>query len=56
MTMARQAVLTWLTAPARHRDAVAEGVRGSSALCPGEAVYDVLAVCARAGHLRRIQW
>jgi Fur family ferric uptake transcriptional regulator len=56
VTMARQAVLTWLTAhPHATADAVAEGVRGEVGVLSRQAVYDVLAVCTRAGLLRRIE-
>jgi Fe2+ or Zn2+ uptake regulation protein len=56
VTMARQAVLTWLTAhPHATAEAVAEGVRGEFGVLSRQAVYDVLAVCTRAGLLRRIE-
>ena len=54
VTMARQAVLTWLTAhPHSTANAVAEGVRGEFGALSRQAVYDVLAVCTHAGLLRR---
>ncbi len=56
VTMARQAVLTWLTAhPHSTANAVAEGVRGEFGALSRQAVYDVLAVCTHAGLLRRIE-
>src|SRR5215470_2234959 len=56
VTMARQVVLTWLTAhPHATADAVAEGVRGEFGALSRQAVYDVLAVCTQAGLLRRIE-
>ncbi len=56
VTMARQAVLTWLTAhPHATAEAVAEGVRGEFGTLSRQAVYDVLAVCTQAGLLRRTE-
>ena len=56
VTMARQAVLTWLTAhPHATANAVAEGVRGEFGALSRQAVYDVLAVSTHAGLLRRIE-
>jgi Fur family ferric uptake transcriptional regulator len=56
VTMARQAVLTWLTAhPHATADAIADGVRGEFGALSLQAIYGVLAVCTDAGLLRRIE-
>jgi Fe2+ or Zn2+ uptake regulation protein len=56
VTMPRLAMLTWL---ARHPhatvDAIAEGVREQFGTVSTQAVYDMLAACAAAGLLRRIE-
>lgn len=56
VTMPRLAMLTWL---ARHPhatvDAIAAGVREQFGTVSTQAVYDMLAACARAGLLRRIE-
>ena len=56
VTMARQAVLTWLTVhPHSTADAIAEGVREQYAALSLQAIYGVLAACTDAGLLRRIE-
>src|SRR6202011_1992887 len=56
VTMARQAVLTWLTVhPHSTADAIAEGVREQFGALSLQAIYGVLAACTDAGLLRRIE-
>lgn len=56
VTMARQAVLTWLAEhPHSTADAVADGVRVQSGALSLQAIYGVLAACTDAGLLRRIE-
>ena len=56
VTMARQAVLGWLTAhPHSTADAIAEGVRGQFGALSRQAIYGVLGVLTGAGVLRRIE-
>ncbi len=56
VTMARQAVLTWLAEhPHSTADTIAEGVREQYGALSLQAIYGVLAACADAGLLRRIE-
>ena len=56
VTMARQAVLTWLTVhPHSTADAIATGVREQYGALSLQAIYGVLAACTDAGLLRRIE-
>jgi Fe2+ or Zn2+ uptake regulation protein len=56
VTMARQAVLTWLTVhPHSTVDAIAEGVRDQFGALSSQAIYGVLAACTEAGLLWRIE-
>jgi Fur family ferric uptake transcriptional regulator len=56
VTMARQAVLTWLAVhPHSTADAIAEGVREQFGALSLQAIYGVLAACTDAGLLRRIE-
>src|SRR3984893_17830069 len=56
VTMARQAVLTWLTVhPHSTADAIAEGVREQFGALSLQAICGVLAACTDAGLLRRIE-
>jgi len=56
VTMPRLAVLTWLAGhPHSTVDAIAAGVRERFGAVSTQAVYDMLAACATAGLLRRIE-
>jgi Fur family ferric uptake transcriptional regulator len=56
VTMPRLAMLTWLAGhPHSTVDAIAAGVRGRFGAVSTQAVYDMLAACATAGLLRRIE-
>jgi Fur family transcriptional regulator, stress-responsive regulator len=56
VTMPRLAMLTWLAGhPHATVDAIAAGVRERFGTVSTQAVYDMLAACARAGLLRRIE-
>ena len=56
VTMPRLAMLTWLNGhPHATVDAVAAGVRERFGTVSTQAVYDMLAACAAAGLLRRIE-
>ena len=56
VTMPRLAMLTWLDGhPHATVDAIAAGVRERSGTVSTQAVYDMLAACAAAGLLRRIE-
>jgi Fur family ferric uptake transcriptional regulator len=56
VTMPRLAMLTWLAGhPHSTVDAIAAGVRERFGTVSTQAVYDMLAACAAAGLLRRIE-
>jgi Fe2+ or Zn2+ uptake regulation protein len=56
VTMPRLAMLTWLDAhPHATVDAITAGVRERFGTVSTQAVYDMLAACATAGLLRRIE-
>jgi Fe2+ or Zn2+ uptake regulation protein len=56
VTMPRLAMLTWLAEhPHATVDAIAAGVREQFGAVSTQAVYDMLAACAAAGLLRRIE-
>src|SRR5258705_9416073 len=56
VTMPRLAMLTWLAGhPHSTVDAIAAGVRERFGAVSTQAVYDMLAACAAAGLLRRIE-
>jgi Fe2+ or Zn2+ uptake regulation protein len=56
VTMPRLAMLTWLGGhPHATVDAIAAGVRERFGTVSTQAVYDMLAACAAAGLLRRIE-
>lgn len=56
VTMPRLAMLTWLAGhPHATVDAIAAGVRERFGTVSTQAVYDMLAACAAAGLLRRIE-
>ncbi len=56
VTMPRLAMLTWLAEhPHATVDAIAAGVRERFGTVSTQAVYDMLAACAAAGLLRRIE-
>jgi Fur family ferric uptake transcriptional regulator len=56
VTMPRLAMLTWLAEhPHTTVDAIAVGVRERFGAVSTQAVYDMLAACAAAGLLRRIE-
>ena len=56
VTMPRLAMLTWLAGhPHATVDAIAGGVREGFGTVSTQAVYDMLAACAGAGLLRRIE-
>jgi Fur family transcriptional regulator, stress-responsive regulator len=56
VTMPRLAMLTWLAEhPHTTVDAIAAGVRERFGAVSTQAVYDMLAACAAAGLLRRIE-
>jgi Fur family ferric uptake transcriptional regulator len=56
VTKPRRAVLAWLGEhPHATVDATAAGVRGQLGSVSTQAVYDVLAACAAAGLVRRIE-
>ena len=56
VTMPRLAMLTWLAGhPHATVDAIAAGVRERFGTVSTQAVYDMLAACATAGLLRRIE-
>jgi Fe2+ or Zn2+ uptake regulation protein len=56
VTMPRLAMLTWLDGhPHATVDAIAAGVRERFGTVSTQAVYDMLAACAAAGLLRRIE-
>jgi Fur family ferric uptake transcriptional regulator len=56
VTMPRLAMLTWLAGhPHATVDAIAAGVRERFGAVSTQAVYDMLAACAGAGLLRRIE-
>jgi len=56
VTMPRLAMLTWLAGhPHATVDAIAAGVREHVGAVSTQAVYDMLAACAAAGLLRRIE-
>ena len=56
VTMPRLAMLTWLAGhPHSTADAIAAGVRERFGTVSTQAVYDMLAACAAAGLLRRIE-
>jgi len=56
VTMPRLAMLTWLDGhPHATVDAIAAGVREQFGTVSTQAVYDMLAACAAAGLLRRIE-
>ena len=56
VTMPRLAMLTWLAGhPHATVDAIAAGVRERFGTVSTQAVYDMLAACASAGLLRRIE-
>jgi Fe2+ or Zn2+ uptake regulation protein len=56
VTMPRLAMLTWLDGhPHATVDAIVAGVRERSGTVSTQAVYDMLAACAAAGLLRRIE-
>jgi Fe2+ or Zn2+ uptake regulation protein len=56
VTMPRLAMLTWLDGhPHATVDAIAGGVRERFGTVSTQAVYDMLAACAAAGLLRRIE-
>jgi Fe2+ or Zn2+ uptake regulation protein len=56
VTMPRLAMLTWLAGhPHATVDAIAAGVRERFGAVSTQAVYDMLATCAHAGLLRRIE-
>ena len=56
VTMPRLAMLTWLDGhPHATVDAIAAGVRERFGAVSTQAVYDMLAACAAAGLLRRIE-
>jgi Fur family transcriptional regulator, stress-responsive regulator len=56
VTMPRLAMLTWLAGhPHATVDAIAGGVREQFGSVSTQAVYDMLAACAAAGLLRRIE-
>jgi Fur family ferric uptake transcriptional regulator len=56
VTMPRLAMLTWLAGhPHTTVDAIAAGVRERFGAVSTQAVYDMLAACAAAGLLRRIE-
>jgi Fe2+ or Zn2+ uptake regulation protein len=56
VTMPRLAMLTWLAEhPHATVDAIAAGVRERFGAVSTQAVYDMLAACADAGLLRRIE-
>ncbi len=56
VTMPRLAMLTWLAVhPHSTVDAIAAGVRERFGTVSTQAVYDMLAACAAAGLLRRIE-
>ena len=56
VTMPRLAMLTWLAEhPHTTVDAIAVGVREPFGAVSTQAVYDMLAACAGAGLLRRIE-
>ncbi len=56
VTMPRLAMLTWLGGhPHSTVDAIAAGVRERFGTVSTQAVYDMLAACAAAGLLRRIE-
>ena len=56
VTMPRLAMLTWLAEhPHTTVDAIAVGVRERFGAVSTQAVYDMLAACAGAGLLRRIE-
>jgi Fur family ferric uptake transcriptional regulator len=56
VTMARQAVLGWLTQhPHASADAIAAGVRAGYGMLSLQAIYGVLTACTDAGLLRRIE-
>jgi Fur family transcriptional regulator, stress-responsive regulator len=56
VTMPRLAMLTWLAEhPHATVDAIAAGVRERFGAVSTQAVYDMLAACAAAGLLRRIE-
>jgi len=56
VTMPRLAMLTWLAGhPHTTVDAIAAGVRERYGAVSTQAVYDMLAACAAAGLLRRIE-
>jgi Fe2+ or Zn2+ uptake regulation protein len=56
VTMPRLAMLTWLAGhPHATVDAIAAGVRERFGAVSTQAVYDMLAACADAGLLRRIE-
>jgi Fe2+ or Zn2+ uptake regulation protein len=56
VTMPRLAMLTWLGGhPHASVDAIAAGVRERFGTVSTQAVYDMLAACAAAGLLRRIE-
>jgi Fe2+ or Zn2+ uptake regulation protein len=56
VTMPRLAMLTWLAEhPHTTVDAIAAGVRQRYGAVSTQAVYDMLAACAAAGLLRRIE-
>jgi len=55
VTMAPQAVLTWLTLPPDSTaDAIAEGVRDQFAVLSRHAIYGVPAACTDGSLLRRV--
>jgi Fur family ferric uptake transcriptional regulator len=56
VTMPRLAMLTWLAGHSHATvDAIAAGVRERFGAVSTQAVYDMLAACAAAGLLRRIE-
>ena len=56
VTMPRLAMLTWLAEhPHETADAIAAGMRERFGTVSTQAVYDMLAACAAAGLLRRIE-
>jgi Fur family transcriptional regulator, stress-responsive regulator len=56
VTMPRLAMLTWLAGhPHATVDAIAAGLRQQFGAVSTQAVYDMLAACAAAGLLRRIE-
>jgi Fur family ferric uptake transcriptional regulator len=56
VTMPRLAMLTWLAGhPHATVDAIAAGVRERFGTVSTQAIYDMLAACAAAGLLRRIE-